>query len=598
MSTTAINPPLEVASHNQELYQTLDGLKQNAANYVNLSRLQLALRGLETKEAVVRVAVLSIGDQKIARKLTRLLLVDPLAAEGAWEQQLEDTRLDDGRGILLRHGDETDVHPPNPLLQTISLPSRVLHKNNLEVLICTLNVNVAGPGRPTDSDRPKDAILVPSLQTPTSSSGRVTLVTYPVHKAIVIGQGIRSSVAYGRYTADTVEDISPEMVKVAIGLPAPQDEALQDTSDAFIIVDVDTAAKALSKFRESTANSVAYEQGWFRSGMPALTDWLANGVEQSESRVKPAVKNLIASILDDVEANITKEDAQRLEELVASTVSESTRQPILESIKVWAEHGHIELRDQLEGAFAGKNWRKIAWWKLFWRVDDVWMIASEVLERRWLVDAEKECIYLAGHIEQAGLFKEVERYNEDLLRKRPENVDQHTCGTYPPLPHEIVALEKRKAKLVDDGEVKFPEPKPWPAQIPITRALLLSETVPPLQALAQKLVLQTLSTTLLTSVLSALLYVSIYTSLFEAGAVAALGLVFSLKRMQKKWESARGFWKGEIREEGRKALKDTEDKIRFIVQTTGMPKQDVDGAEERRIAKEAIQKARETLESS
>ena len=58
------------------------------------------------------------------------------------------------------------------------------------------------------------------------------------------------------------------------------------------------------------------------------------------------------------------------------------------------------------------------------------------------------------------------------------------------------------------------------------------------------------------------------------------------------------FWKGEIREEGRKALKDTEDKIRFIVQTTGMPKQDVDGAEERRVAKEATRKAREALESS
>ena len=51
-------------------------------------------------------------------------------------------------------------------------------------------------------------------------------------------------------------------------------------------------------------------------------------------------------------------------------------------------------------------------------------------------------------------------------------------------------------------------------------------------------------------------------------------------------------------EEGRKALKDTEDKIRHIVQTTGTPKQDVEGAEERRIAKEAIQKARKALESS
>lgn len=542
--------------------------------------------------------MLGIGDQKSARRLARLLLADPLAEESAWERQLEDTSSDDGKALLLRHGDESAIHPRNPLLHTISVSSRILQKNNLEILISTLNVNVAGPGRPTSADRPKDAILIPSLQTPTSISGRVTLVTYPVHKAIVLGEGIESSVAYGRFTADAVDqDVPREMVKVAIDLPAPQKETGPDTASVFSIVDVDTAEKAVAKFRESIANSVVYEQGWYRSGMPTLTEWLTEGLEQSDSRIKPTVKNLIVSTLDDVQTNITREDAQRVEELIASTVPENTRQSILESLKIWAEHAHTELRDQLEGAFAGKNWRKIAWWKLFWRVDDVGMIASEVLERRWLVDAEKGSIYLAGRIEEAGLFKGVRRSTE-ILKRGPSNVEEPAFGTEPPLPHEIWAMEARKKQLVDDGdEFRMPEPRPWPSQIPLMRAMLMSETVPPLQALAQKLVLQTLSTTSLMSALSALLYVSMPAlSVFEAGAVAVVGLTFSLRRMQRKWETARGFWQGEIREEGRKALKETEDVVGAIVQMCGRPGVDEEGVEERRAAMEAVKRAREALE--
>jgi hypothetical protein len=48
-------PQLEPAS--QELLEALDGLKKTAANYVNLSRLQLALQGVEAgQKARVRVA--------------------------------------------------------------------------------------------------------------------------------------------------------------------------------------------------------------------------------------------------------------------------------------------------------------------------------------------------------------------------------------------------------------------------------------------------------------------------------------------------------------------------------------------------------------
>ena len=51
---------------------------------------------------------------------------------------------------------------------------------------------------------------------------------------------------------------------------------------------------------------------------------------------------------------------------------------------------------------------------------------------------------------------------------------------------------------------------------------------------------------------------SITTTLYEAGGVAALGIVWSLRRMQGKWETARKFWEGEVREEGRKCVRAVE----------------------------------------
>ncbi len=85
----------------------------------------------------------------------------------------------------------------------------------------------------------------------------------------------------------------------------------------------------------------------------------------------------------------------------------------------------------------------------------------------------------------------------------------------------------------------------------------MDETVPALQALAQKLVLQTLGTSATTTALAALMYLSSFGG-HEAGAVGALGLVWSLGRLQKKWETARDFWEGEVREEGRKAVRAVE----------------------------------------
>ena len=104
-SRTAINAPINIPARHRPLYDALEKLKSDVGSYVNLSRLQLALRGLERGEMVVRIAVLGLGEDgmKRAKSLVRLLFADPLTEE-AWENKLD--RIgegeENGKGLLIR----------------------------------------------------------------------------------------------------------------------------------------------------------------------------------------------------------------------------------------------------------------------------------------------------------------------------------------------------------------------------------------------------------------------------------------------------------------------------------------------------------------
>ncbi|TKA62443.1 hypothetical protein B0A49_10674 [Cryomyces minteri] len=601
-STTAINAPVDVPEQWRELYKALERLKSEAGSYVNLSRLGLALRGLESGGDVVRIAVLGLDDSRAARLLVRILLADPLSTAGAWEKRLEDDDGGDGAALLLRYGEEDDIPPQNPLLRTMVVPSRLLQKHSIELLISTLNTNI-GPGGPEAVENSQDTILVPPLQTPTSSTGRVGFVTYPVHRSLLFGDGVESAVSYGRYTAlsgsAATSPQSPNIIKVALGLPRGLIKPTQQSpaSDAPTVVDLDLASEALAQFRESVANSASYERGWHGSGAQTLVDWLVQGAATrgAELHVKPAIRELMTSLLDDTDAAISAEDARRLQTMLASSVPEPTRQALKQALQIWAQHAHTELRDQLEAAFASRTWRKLGWWKLFWRVDDVSMIAADVLERRWLVDAEKGIVYIAGRIDEAGYLRGG-RPAAGVLAPLPER-RRFGIGAEPPVLDVSELARSNSEELEAVVTVARPAARPWPQQIPAARMRLTALSVAPLQALAQKLVLQTLSTASLSAALSALMYVSISTtSAFEAAAVAALGAVWSLRRMQKRWEGARAFWEGEVREEGRVALRESEEVVGRIVERGGRARPDEEGARDRDRAREGVRRAREALE--
>ncbi|KAF2826869.1 hypothetical protein CC86DRAFT_350006 [Ophiobolus disseminans] len=578
VSPTAINLRPNIPRRNKELHDALSELSGAAETYVNISRLQLALSGLAAQDAVTRVAVLGLNSQVSAQRLARLLLADPLGAEERWEKGLISAGDGNERAVLLKYGEEGDNPTPSPLYKVLSIPSRVLRSHNLEMLVSTLNVHVANTTI-SSIESSKEAVLVPKLQ---ATSARGLPVPYPVHKTLVFGEGIDSAIAFGRLASDNVEDL-PDTVKLAIDLPAPEEETSPDAQSASTPVNLQVGTKAIATFRESIQNSIAYERGWYRSGLPSLSSWLTHDLQPTEP-MKPVLKTFVASILDDVEAKITKEDTDQLQKLTALPSSHETTASIVDHLETWAEKSHTELRDELDAAFTARNWYKLAWWKLLWRVDDISMISSEILERRWLVSAEKSSIYLAGRMNQAGFPDELQKL---VVNSTPEVTTEETAPTAEN-PRLDISTDVRK-------------PLPWPEHIAAARTELINENVPPLQALAQRLILQTFSTTSLSSALSALLYVSVSSfSVFEASAVGVLGLTFSLRRMQKLWEGARESWQSTVREEGRRTLKATEETVRLIIKN----KEDADrgivvvdeSVRERKEAREAVARVRESLE--
>ncbi|KAF1847958.1 uncharacterized protein K460DRAFT_307700 [Cucurbitaria berberidis CBS 394.84] len=576
VSPTAINLRPNIPPQNKELHDTLSALSGAAETYVNISRLQLALQGLAAQDAVTRVAVLGLDSQVSAQRLARLLLADPLGAEEQWEKELEKAGDGNERAVLLKYGDESDALAPTPLYKVLSIPSRVLRSHNLEILVSTLNVNVSNKVASASTESSTESILVPKLQ---ATSARGLPVPYPVHKTLIVGEGLDSAILFGRFSSDTAEEVG-NMVKVAVELPAPQEEPNPEVQTGSVAINVQVGIQALASFRESIQNSVAYERGWFRSGLPALSHWLTQDLQPSES-VKPTLKTLVASIADEVEADIAQADSAQLQKLASIPTNHEVAASIVGHLESWAEKSHTELRDQLDEAFSAQNWHKLSWWKLFWRVDDITMISSEILERRWLVSAEKSSIYLAGRMNQVGFPEDIQRH---AVNEIPEVTMQDTAPTAEN-PRTDLSTEVRK-------------PQPWPEHIATARTELIADTVPPLQALAQRLILQTFSTTSLSSALSALLYVSVSSiSLFEASAVAALGLTFSLRKMQKLWEGARESWQGTVREEGRRTLKSTEELVRRIISSQGKETLiEAEGAAERRDAREAVQKVRDALD--
>lgn len=340
---------------------------------------------------------------------------------------------------------------------------------------------------------------------------------------------------------------------------------------------------------------------------------------------------------------------------------------MLAAISAWAEAAHTELRDGLAVAFASRAWHKIRWWKLMWRVDDVAATAADLLSRHWLVEAERQMVFLGGRMEEAGFFRDAdEKSRRETLRRveeweaarrrlhafaddppsdltaepTPDEAQTSTPATSPleepdttpdryglhlptlplPLPETppstftltptglrtLRELQPTNASPRDipNHLISFPHtPKSYPQHIPFARAHLAAATIPPLHAAAQGCVVRAIGGSATAGGVGALVYVAEALGElgtghagYEAGAVAAFGIMWVLRQVQRRWEGARDTWRVEVEERGREALKVSEEALRTVVKgaakTKGLDpaeKEDEDRVRERlRKAKEAL----------
>lgn len=368
----------------------------------------------------------------------------------------------------------------------------------------------------------------------------------------MLGHGIQECLALGRYATLDLDEREGTGTALKLALSLPRGAAVEDPAtdlSGVAVLDLDKGAEAIDKFRESNANAVSYEQLWHRSGVSQLSTWLAKGfAEDGKEDTSPAVTSLISDLASEASSNIAHEEEERTQQIAQPTSMDAARQPLDQALRQWSMRGHQELRDALDAAFASKKWAQIKWWKLMWRVDDVSTTLSDLLDGNWLVDAEKGIIWLSGRGMEAGFALPME-------------------STQPALEFSgKIDSEGQEFDAASGMEVAAVSKFPWPSSIPAARLAIHQSTVPNLQATAQALLVQTLSVTGASAGLASFVYLTLPTaSLYSTGAIAALGLAWSLRHLQKRWEAARAAWEGEVREAGRVTLKQIEESFRAML---------------------------------
>jgi hypothetical protein len=489
----------------------------------------------------------------------------------------------------------------------MQIPSLFLKKWNLEILITGLN---AAATTGAEQSGLEDSLLVPTLTIP--GAGRVGFVRFPVHKSVVVAEGISGALELGRLPSFQDDEMVHPTLDLALRLTAPA----QDGST----IDIDLAAHALALFRASNSNGAQFSSEWQASGVGSVSSWIATAADASKGAngVKPAVDDLVSGVLVRALTAISAAESSAQTISTSLTVPSAKRASLEKSIAAWSEKSHRDLQINLAHALLSPTWKRTVWWRLFWRIDEVSLSASDVLIRGWLVEAEQNLAWLSGRVVEAGVASPTELKAESGDHAQGETGTVLQTGTRTHVDgykSQRVAAEEKEAEspsIRTAAILKQPPPvfipidarrgrnsifdPPWPQTIHLAREHALYRTVPALHRQAQVLMLSSLSTIGGTSALGAWLFIaSGGTMIYEAGAIASLGLVWGLRRLQGKWTQERNVFINTIVESGRSVLADVEDRLRRLVEIGGRVNVNADEKKEWEAARQGVNAVQDAI---
>ena len=598
-SSTAVNARKLIPSRYKPLHDALVDVQKKASAQVNLSRLQLALQGLESETPVTRVAVQGLNVQDTARRVVRLLLADALEKEGRWEKELLQPGNEDyNRGLLIRYG-----HPPNPNLPqpktsipVLYVPSNVLERNNIEILVSSISGLRNGELLQAAQTVTSDAFLSPSVGTPTAASGRQVTISQPVHSCLLVTKGLDELMLAAELLASTkflaLED--REFVRLVVNL----EDTKEKISGQVLLLNANKAEDGLAAIRRSIGEATDYEHKWVDSGMPAVSSWLTlASAAKSEAQLPIPVKALISSLLTTATTNLRIQAALEPRSNNARVLGIATRTGLEYTIEEFSSNAHQELQSGLASAWGSRNWRKLAWYKLFWRVDDVGLIITDLVTNAWLPRTERAVYELSGRLTQVGITP-VEAQPPPPAASTPEAEAapvlqaQADIATEPPIEPVLV----NTTGTTEVQLVPIPQPLPLSLSISRTRSQQMEHAIAELTSTAQQIVLKTASLAGFSGGLSLLTYLTITPgSLYEAGTIAALGTAFALWRMQGDWQKATKWLEDALYDEGRTAIQRLVRRMRELVEDSSRPVEDEVEVQSRRQAEDSVLRAKEEL---
>ncbi|KAF8536689.1 hypothetical protein BDD12DRAFT_807595 [Trichophaea hybrida] len=453
-STTSIEaPPFTPSPHPHEQLKHILTTLSTLGHGGSPSRIELALRGLEQKDAPVRIVV--VGSD---------ILTAIFGGDEGWSGELKEWIAQGGkpgRGLLLRFGTYPKLTTlAGSPLSILTAPMEVLRTNNIEIVV-------------TSRISPDPLVL---LFQPTDTPG-ARVIEYPVHKTLFYGGSGAEGVARLLETI-TPTMYRPQQVLRVISLPGvvAKNEHIQ-------VIDLDRG-----------------------QGIEDVRSWLLAGTTTSNT-LKPAIK----SLLHDIFTSASHELSTSTTSTTTPTRIEDgdTPETLASAIITWSHTAHLELKTSAES----QEWRKLEWWKLLWRVDDVGNVSQHIVTSTFLTQSEEDVAFLAGRLFSAG-YNNPNSLELELQLDRPMYIQ-----------------EKRNE--------------------------IMTTLIPNLQATAQKYLFSSLSTSALSAASSALLYLS-DVPLYSALTMAAVGTVGSVRWLQSRWMREKRGFQETVRERGREAIVDSE----------------------------------------
>lgn len=423
------------------------------------------------------------------------------------------------------------------------------------------------------------------------------MISQPVHQALVVAKGLEElfQVAELLASTDFASEEDKECIRVAMQHTGVKTEGKAMT------VDVDKATRGLDAIRKSLTEATTYEHQWVDSGMPNLMKWLTIA-SKTEGRIPTQISALLSSIIQSASASL---DAQAKRETSEQNLERSVITNLDTTIDDFSRNAHQELQSGLASAWSSRNWRKLAWYKLFWRVDDVGLIVTDLITNAWLPRTERAVYELSGRLAQAGISP------MDMIASPAAPGQMPTEKQSLPATQQLPLLQAQAASsetpiepvITNEGGTASVAMQPAPQLMPLSssisaiRAAQISQAIDSLSSQAQQLVLRTLSVTGLSAGLSGLTYLSITPgSFYEAGTIVAVGTAFALWQMQGGWLRATKQMENNLFNEGRNTIKRIVGRMRQLVNQKAQPT--VDQAEEQRwrAARASVDKVKVELE--